>query len=184
MAVGELLLPGRLYLGQAAVGGVHQGGALGNGNLYCQRTGEQPAVDADLGSCQPVLGKRRCGVGGTGGGVGRPSPLVAAVTLACVGGAADGLGIGLGGHDVAVTVAEGDGAAVAVELEAALVGPDVVRAQPQHLEALGGHTAYAVGYLPLVAVGVAERHTTQVDGLLAGVVQLYPAVKVDSGAHG
>ena len=83
-------------------------------------------------------------------------------------------------------VAEIDGAAVTVEFEGALVGLDFVGAEPHHLEALGRDDAHVARHAPACGVVgvVAEVHATEVDGLGAGIVNLYPAVEIGGWTHG
>ena len=108
----------------AAVGGVHQGSAWGNIDLDGERAVENLATLADHWRVEPLVGKDGSGVRLIVG----PAPRAAAVGGTCPGGAAHGLGVLLAGDEFSVTVAQVDGASVAVELEGCLLGADVVGA--------------------------------------------------------
>ena len=112
----------------AAVGGVHQGSAWGNIDLDGERAVENLATLADHGRVEPLVGKDRSGVRLARRRIVGPAPRAAAVGGTCPGGAAHGLGVLLAGDEFSVTVAQVDGASVAVELEGGLLGADVVGA--------------------------------------------------------
>ena len=134
--------------GQAAVGGVHQRGTLWDVDAELERAREQLAVCADDGLRQALRGEGGGGIAGAWRGCGRPSPLVAAIGGAGVGGAAQRFRIACAGDERSTLVAQANHAPVAIQLERRLIAFDVVGPHPHHQEPLGRNRADVVGHLP------------------------------------
>ena len=145
---------------QTTVGGIKECGSLRNLDLDIERIGEKFAADIDNWWSESVGGKDRGCVSGFWGGVGCPTPFVAAVSGTCIGCMTHSLRIGNAGDDVPALVAKKDSATVAVEFEGCLCIQDVVGTKPDDLVVLGGDFSDILRHLPFgqVVLVVAQVH--------------------------